>query len=75
MRPLLLAFAAVLVLLVGVLPFVDDSSRFIGGLPTSLAIVVGGQFLLILLHVGLARQVRARTVAAAPQRNADEVVR
>lgn len=62
MRLLLLAFAAVLVLLVGVFPFVDDGSRFVGGLPVSLVIVIGGQFVMIALHVALARRVRARTV-------------
>lgn len=76
MRSLLLSFAAVLVLLVGVFPFVDDGAGFVGGLPVSLVIVIGGQFLLITLHVALALRVRARTVTAAVHdRAADEVPR
>lgn len=70
MRPLLLAFAAVLVLLVGVFPFVDDGSRFLGDLPLSLAIVIGGQFVLIGLHLAMARRVRAKTESAEAKRRA-----
>ena len=64
MRLLLLVFAAVLVGLVGVFPFVDDASRFLGGLPVSLVVIVAAQFVLIALHMALARRVRARAVPA-----------
>jgi uncharacterized membrane protein len=76
MRPLLIAFAGVLFLLVGVLPFTDDETGFIGVVPGSLVIVVVGQTILIGLHVALARRVRARTVAAlATDHGAGEVAR
>lgn len=67
MRLLLLLFAAVLVGLVGVYPFVDDGAGFVGGLPTPVVVVVGGQTLLVVLHVAMARRIRARA-ATTPDR-------
>lgn len=75
MRPLLIFFAAVLILLVGVFPFVDDGTQFIGDLPTSLAIVVGSQLLLIVMHIAMARRVRDKTLAASRALEIDEVAR
>ena len=75
MRSLLLLFAAVLVLLVGVFPFVDDATRFVAGLPLSLVAIVGAQFVLIALHVALARRVRAGAVTPDAPANRTEEVR
>ena len=75
MRPLLLVFAAVLVGLVGVFPFVDDAARFLGGLPMSLVIIVGAQFVLIGLHMALARKVRANALPLDAVTGAEEVRR
>ena len=76
MRSLLLLFAAVLVLLVVVFPFVDEATRFVAGLPLSLVVIVGAQFVLIALHVAMARRVRAWAVSPdAPATGAEEVGR
>ena len=76
MGPLLIVFAVVLVGLVGVFPFVDDASRFVGGLPVSLVIIVAAQFVLIGLHMALARKVRARAIPTdTPRPGSEEVGR